>query len=57
LREVGFENPSIEPTRIYHSEDARQFLSDAGIDADASVDEIEGRFMAGFVRATRPLES
>ena len=31
LTEVGFENPSIEPTRVYRSEDARQFLAEAGI--------------------------
>jgi ubiquinone/menaquinone biosynthesis C-methylase UbiE len=54
LAEVGFENPSIEPTRVYRSEDARQFLTEAGLDADASIEEIDGKFMAGFVRATKP---
>ncbi|HEU4699211.1 MAG TPA: arsenite methyltransferase [Gemmatimonadales bacterium] len=54
LREAGFEDPSIEPTRIYRSEDARQFLTEAGLDVDASIDRIDGRFMAGFVRATKP---
>ena len=32
LREAGFENPSIEPTRIYRLEDARAFLLEAGLD-------------------------
>jgi SAM-dependent methyltransferase len=54
LREVGFEHPSIEPTRIYRSEDARQFLAEAGLDVDASIDDIDGKFMAGFVRASKP---
>ncbi len=44
----------IEPTRFYASEDARGFLEEAGLDADALAPVIEGRFMAAFVRATRP---
>ena len=54
LGEVGFTNPTIEPTRVYKSEDARGFLTEAGIDVDANIDEIDGRFMAAFVRATKP---
>jgi SAM-dependent methyltransferase len=54
LRDAGFESPSIEPTRVYRSEDARAFLTDAGLDVDASLADIDGRFMAAFVRATRP---
>jgi SAM-dependent methyltransferase len=54
LAESGFENASIEPTRIYRSEDARGFLAGAGLDGDAGIEEIDGKFMAGFVRATRP---
>ena len=53
LTEVGFESPSIEPTRIYKAEDAATFLTGAGLDA-ANVAEIDGKFMAGFVRATKP---
>jgi SAM-dependent methyltransferase len=54
LAEVGFEGASIEPTRVYRSDDARAFLEEAGIDVAAHLDEIDGRFMAGFVRATKP---
>ncbi len=54
LGEVGFESATIEPTRVYRSEDARTFLLDAGLDVDASIEQIDGRFMAAFVRATRP---
>ena len=54
LTDVGFVEPSIEPTRVYRSEDARVFLTGAGIDVDASLDQIDGRFMAAFVRATKP---
>ena len=54
LRQVGFENPSIEPTRIYRGEDAATFLESAGLDVDRLAKEIDGKFMSGFVRATKP---
>ncbi len=54
LNDVGFTDASIEPTRVYRSEDARQFLQESGVDVDAHIDEIDGRFMAAFVRATKP---
>jgi hypothetical protein len=44
----------IEPTRMYKSEDARLFLTEAGIDVDAHLGEIDGKFMAAFVRGTKP---
>ena len=54
LREVGFGSPSIEPTRVYAAEDARAFLEGAGMDPTAA-DAIDGKFMAAFVRAEKPL--
>jgi SAM-dependent methyltransferase len=53
LTEVGFESPSIEPTRIYQAEDAATFLNGAGLDA-GHVAQMDGKLMAGFVRATKP---
>jgi SAM-dependent methyltransferase len=55
LVEIGFENPTIEPTRVYDVEDARDFLTDAGLDVDVIAPQIAGRFMSAFVRATKPL--
>jgi len=55
LREAGFENPTIEPTRLYDVEDARAFLEEAGLDVDAFSNAVEGRFMAAFIRATKPV--
>ena len=55
LESVGFSDVDIEPTRFYRSEDARQFLTEAGIDVDAHVDQIDGKVMAAFVRATKPV--
>ena len=53
LREAGFENPGIEPTRIYTREDAAALLAGTGLDP-ALADQVEGRIMSGFVRATKP---
>jgi ubiquinone/menaquinone biosynthesis C-methylase UbiE len=54
LAKVGFADADIEPTRIYKSEDARQFLTESGIDVDENIAAIDGKFMAAFVRATKP---
>src|SRR5438067_893126 len=54
LDAAGFQNISIEPTRIYRIDDARAFLSDQGIDVDAIASEIDGRFMSAFIRASKP---
>jgi arsenite methyltransferase len=54
LTRAGFEHVDIEPTRVYHIEDARVFLSGQGIDVDAMAPQVEGKFMSAFVRATKP---
>jgi SAM-dependent methyltransferase len=54
LGDAGFESIGIEPTRIYRLDDAKSFLADAGIDAESLPKEIDGAFMSGFVRATKP---
>ncbi|MDP9204133.1 MAG: arsenite methyltransferase [Gemmatimonadota bacterium] len=54
LRDVGFERPSIEPTRVYKAEDAAAFLAGSGLDAIELALEIDGKFMGAFVRATKP---
>ena len=56
LREVGFENPSIEPTRVYKAEDAAAFLAGSGLEAGDFASAIDGKFMSAFVRATKPVE-
>jgi arsenite methyltransferase len=54
LASAGFGEIDVEPTRIYRSEDAREFLSSAGIDADAIAPQIDGKIMSAFVRAVKP---
>jgi arsenite methyltransferase len=54
LREAGFEDVGIEPTRIYQLEDAKAFLAGAGLDADVLAREVGGRVMGAFIRARKP---
>ena len=56
LRDVGFEQPSIEPTRVYTRDDALALLAGTGL-APEIADEVEGKIMSAFVRATKPAES
>jgi arsenite methyltransferase len=53
LTEVGFESPSIEPTRVYTRDDAAALLAGTGLDL-ALADAVQGRIMSAFVRATKP---
>jgi len=55
LGEAGFEDASLEPTRVYEPEDARAFLEEAGLDVDAFSEAVEGRIMSAFVRARKPV--
>jgi ubiquinone/menaquinone biosynthesis C-methylase UbiE len=54
LTRAGFASVSIEPTRVYSIEDARQFLAKSGVDVDAVAPLVEGKFMSAFIRAAKP---
>ncbi len=54
LAKAGFGEISIEPTRVYNIEDARQFLAEAGVDVDAIAPQVQGKFISAFIRAARP---
>ncbi len=54
LAGAGFENVTVETTRTYSVDDAREFLTSAGIDVDALAPEFEGKFRSAFVRAVKP---
>jgi arsenite methyltransferase len=54
LTNAGFADVSIEPTRVYSIEDARQFLNEAGVDVDAIAPQVHEKFMSAFVRAIKP---
>jgi SAM-dependent methyltransferase len=57
LIDAGFAGVAIEPTRIYNIEDARQFLTRAGVDVDAIAPAVEGKFLSAFIRAVKPQTS
>ena len=54
LKAAGFEQIEVEPTRVYRIDDAREFLSSAGIDVDAIAAQVDEKFMSAFVRAVKP---
>jgi len=57
LTAAGFEDPSAEPTRVYNVEDARQFLTQAGVDVDAIAPQVNDQFFSAFLRAGKPKAS
>jgi arsenite methyltransferase len=54
LQQAGFENIEIEPTRVYHVEDAREFLTGQNIDVNAIAPQVDGKILSAFVRAVKP---
>ena len=54
LTAAGFENVSVEATRVYNVEDARRFLTEAGVDVDAIAPQVNDKFFSAFVRANKP---
>jgi len=54
LKAAGFGEITIEPTRIYRVDDAREFLSAAGVDVEAIAPQVDGKIMSAFVRAIKP---
>ncbi len=54
LSTAGFDHISIEPTREYNVEDARHFLTEAGVDVDAIAPQVNGKFFSAFIRAVKP---
>jgi arsenite methyltransferase len=55
LGAAGFEAIEVEPTRIYRVEDAREFLSEKGLDIDSLAPQVDGKFFSAFLRAVKPL--
>ena len=57
LGAAGFAEIEIEPWRVYRVEDARSFLTTAGLDVDRLAPDIEGRFASAFIRARKAAPS
>src|SRR5579864_2353579 len=54
LASAGFEQIEIDPTRIYRTEDALEFLSGQRIDVNVVAAEVDGKFMSAFIHAMKP---
>ena len=54
LKAAGFDGVDVEPWRVYSVEDARQFLTEAGLDTAAIAREVDGKVASAFIRATKP---
>jgi arsenite methyltransferase len=52
---AGFADISFETTRTYNVEDARVFLTEAGIAVDEIAPLVEDKFLSAFIRATKPI--
>ena len=53
LRAAGFEDASVEPTRVYSRDDVKALLDSAGLTDELLVEQVEGKIMSAFVRATK----
>jgi N-acetylglutamate synthase-like GNAT family acetyltransferase/SAM-dependent methyltransferase len=54
LREAGFQDIEVVPTRVYSAEDAGVIGADVALD-DAAMRALDGAFMSAFVRASKPV--
>src|SRR6202040_1314790 len=54
LARAGFESIEVEETRVYKAEEAREFLSAAGLDPEVVGPQIDGKFISAFVRGVKP---
>ena len=54
LRQAGFADVQVDAWRIYKVDDARAFLTEAGVDIERLAPEVDGKFASAFVRARKP---
>jgi len=54
LAQAGFEDVDVESWRVYDVEDARAFLSEAGLDVDSVAPLVKDKVASAFIRARKP---
>jgi len=54
LSQAGFTDISLEATRVYRADDAREFLAGSGLNIDAIAAQVDGKFISAFIRARKP---
>lgn len=55
LEAAGFEQVSVEPTRVYSAADARELFEGTGVEVETIAPLVDGKFISGFVRAVKPI--
>jgi arsenite methyltransferase len=56
LADAGFGDVTVDPWRVYSTDDARQFLAEAGLDTETLAHQVDGTVASAFIRATRPVK-
>jgi arsenite methyltransferase len=54
LKAAGFAEVEVDPWRVYQIDDARAFLTDAGLDVDQLAPLVKDKFASAFIRARKP---
>lgn len=54
---AGFSDAGIEVTRVYSVDDAREFLATQSADLQQLAAQVDGKFVSGFIRATKPVDA
>jgi arsenite methyltransferase len=54
LQAAGFAHVEVETWRVYNVNDARAFLTEAGVNVDEIAPKLEGKVASAFIRAQRP---
>jgi hypothetical protein len=54
LTAAGFADVEIDPWRVYNVDDARAFLTEAGVDVERLAPVVKDKFVSAFVRARKP---
>lgn len=55
LAAAGFTQADIEVTRVYSVADAREFLAGQSEEMQQLAEQVDGKFISGFIRAVKPL--
>ena len=53
LEQAGFTDIDVEAWRVYKVDDAREFLTSAGLNVDTLGQQVDGKFASAFVRAVK----
>jgi ubiquinone/menaquinone biosynthesis C-methylase UbiE len=53
LAQAGFSDIEVDAWRVYDVNDAREFLTAAGMDVDTVASQVDGKFASAFIRARK----